>query len=531
MSSINDNATCSTVVDDYKIASDASVVSETKPHLRIVPLAPHDLEQSKYDRPRTIYYPFDSNESTVQHISPLKTRFEAPPVSSEWIRHVAPEGKTYFQATNRPLLTMDNLEDGSVAMDIEDGASGLLACLREVDAPSDTEVVLSKTFQGEEHVIGYYLASISTQSVFWLEQVPSSLVSINIRPVISEVHLGLAVAAQLWTHVELFPNHRGLPEAAIREIKDSYIHGQCDMETSITSTFPYTVDRLVPLWRCIGSLKAEDANGYRNTIAARLLSTLYQARFQNFYGEPGVRLSTSESALKEKSSGLGVYVFAPMSLLLLGLPRLYMSELKAIYKDSTVHYAGWRRFMAQCQKDRQDLLVPTPIMLCANVGLLVFTPNEYVAARTLNYVSSILLCSVYATCQVLDLYERGFSSATAQSAASPSLVSHLSKWQSATGGFECFAVGLSLPRGLFSWGLLTFVTSLVTNLFLSSGLAMKLPVSTVLGTMFLVVVSLLWIELDCQLPRVRYIAAPWRSLIDAVHARRRKSGHNVRSGV
>lgn len=85
---------------------------------------------------------------------------------------------------------MDNLEEGPVEKDIEDAASDLLTRLRGHDAPSDTEVVLSKTYQGEEPVIGYYLASMSTQSVFWLEQVSSSFVSVGTRPVVSEAHLG-----------------------------------------------------------------------------------------------------------------------------------------------------------------------------------------------------------------------------------------------------------------------------------------------------------------------------------------------------
>lgn len=99
-----------------------------------------------------------------------------------------------------------------------------------------------------------------------------------------------------------------------------------------------------------------------------------QARFQNFYGEPGVRLVTSDGALEETPDGLGAYVFVPMSLLLFGLPGLYMKELKNICKDNSVHYAGWGRFTAQCQKDRQDLLVPvcpTPSASPKNIHLIV----------------------------------------------------------------------------------------------------------------------------------------------------------------
>lgn len=366
------------------------------------------------------------------------------------------------------------------------------------------------------------------QTVFWLEEVESSLMVDGVgRVAVSEAHLGLAAKSQFWTHVELFPNHYTLSKEVVLELRDTYTHGYLDRLTSLTSTFSFTPEKLAPIRECIDGLRADAPNAYLTTVAARLLCMLYHNRFNNFYGEPGARLdSTSTVVEAEPARRVAVCIFAPGSALLFGLPSLYMKELRDIYRDGMVHYADWERFLAQCSKDRQELLVPTPVLLLADLGVLIFAPQEHVAVRALSCVSSILLCSGYLASQVLGLFERDFRSRSASAA-----IKYIVKWDGLPGGLYSMATSLSLPKALFLWGLATFAASLVTTVFQSSGLATRVSVLAVLGTMGAMLAGLLWIELGCRVLDTKRLAGLYRSVVNAVRLPRRNRETTVQNDI
>ena len=70
----------------------------------------------------------------------------------------------------------------------------MLEATRRRDVPSDTEIVVTKFARGSDQVIGYYLVSMSSRSVFWVEEIDVSLVTDSVRAVVSESHLGKPMA-------------------------------------------------------------------------------------------------------------------------------------------------------------------------------------------------------------------------------------------------------------------------------------------------------------------------------------------------
>ena len=60
-----------------------------------------------------------------------------------------------------------------------------------------------------------------------------------------------------WIHVELFSMHITELPGALEELIAVYLHGRADLDTSTTSTFPYsaqtTDDHLGVLMRCRGA--------------------------------------------------------------------------------------------------------------------------------------------------------------------------------------------------------------------------------------------------------------------------------------
>ena len=122
---------------------------------------------------------------------------------------MCPEGKLYFRDEERVrlsclalkilklivlqrLLTITNLNTEDHHKKIEQGASHLISQLKTRSGiPADTCIVLARGSQDEKEVIIYYLASLSKQAVFWLEEVNSWVVTGFARAVVSQSHLGM----------------------------------------------------------------------------------------------------------------------------------------------------------------------------------------------------------------------------------------------------------------------------------------------------------------------------------------------------
>jgi hypothetical protein len=87
---------------------------------------------------------------------------------------------------------MTNLYDNDSREKIELGAKELRTCLQARDHPTDTELVIGICWDPQDEVfaIGYYLASMTCQAVFWLDEFDPTLVTQNDRIVVSEAHLG-----------------------------------------------------------------------------------------------------------------------------------------------------------------------------------------------------------------------------------------------------------------------------------------------------------------------------------------------------
>ena len=97
------------------------------------------------------------------------------------------------------LLTRTCLYDDVYLQHVKAAAKTLREHLDTVRdrVPGDTEIVLCKTYAGNEEVIGYYLVSMAKRVVFWLDPlagedklIDASLVTDFLRFVVSQPHLG-----------------------------------------------------------------------------------------------------------------------------------------------------------------------------------------------------------------------------------------------------------------------------------------------------------------------------------------------------
>ena len=88
-------------------------------------------------------------------------------------------------------LRADPLSDESL-----DSLDRKMECIKNEDITDykgeigDIEICVAKRTEDSEEVINYYLASMAEQSVFWLDEVSTDLVTGLERAVISNSHLG-----------------------------------------------------------------------------------------------------------------------------------------------------------------------------------------------------------------------------------------------------------------------------------------------------------------------------------------------------
>ncbi|GJE96870.1 hypothetical protein PsYK624_130770 [Phanerochaete sordida] len=509
--------------------------------LRIVQIAPQDVQILKYHR--STLYPSDPEDSTVKGIKPLQLTFEREITLMDWkeIR----QGRPYFHDSRRSLLTRSDLYDNDELVDIQLAAGTMVERLDSVrdKVPADAEIVLAKTYADGEPVIGYYIASMSMQVVFWLgdpdgdgqDPITTNLVTDwGSRAVVSQPHLGLAVRWQFWVHVELFPAHRPLPPVALEELKRAFNFGLCDSITSSNSMFPYDSDTNTRLAKCRDNITAQEVgeapgtnlpsgaggdvrtsaedgarppsistvaknivrkgNSEGTFITARLLATLYHDRFLSFWGETGARRTRSESAL-DCAAAKRSWVFKRVSPIFFFMPFVYMQEFDQLYVDRTIHYHPWRIFIEGLKKDWENSITPATVLIATNIGFLSIGSIDgdgmakNGAAQIMSYISTILAASIYIVCQILQRHHRHHVYGQATDA-----LSYISRRADRLMGLETVAIAFSIPTALFLWSMITFLVAMIIVFFDRASLGTRLSLGVLLGLLLLILVLLLYLE-------------------------------------
>ncbi|KIP12134.1 hypothetical protein PHLGIDRAFT_113920 [Phlebiopsis gigantea 11061_1 CR5-6] len=496
--------------------------------LRIVPYSPEDISATKYKR--SVFHPSDPNDSKVQKIQPLQRRFKKPTPPPGWVMHICPEGQRYFHHKKKSVVTLtnlcgsepENLKHISAAADklwtrfqettsgagrpfVQRDRSNTIQSTSTIDetegfteenvAEDDAELCLQIMEDSDgETIMAYYFASMAEQSVFWLDEVDTSIVTSWERAVVTESHLEHAVRSQFWSHVETFPNHRGLPGDVVQDLKDVYTYGLCDYITSETSMFPYDPETVNSLTKSLERIRENEPNGSTTFVVARLFYAVHRERFLSFWGEEGARLDRQTSAFAESIHKPRSLWFNLISPFLFFMPLVYMNELDKLYVDQSVHYYFWRQFITGLRRDWDNSITPATVLLSANVGFLainsidVNSPNKS-AAQISSYISAILSLFIYIVCQILTRHHRHEGHSQANKA-----IDYITKREGRLIGLQAVALAFSLPTALFLWSMLTFLAAMMFVFFDDTSAATRISVGVVLAVLGVMIALLLYLE-------------------------------------
>lgn len=493
--------------------------------LKPVPCTPENIRDSKYSE-RTTLHPRSYLESKVVEIQTMTRRFQRPSPPLGWIVHVSPGGQRYFRHTEKSVVTLSNILDTECFEQISAGVDDLLTRLsdeiartgdaRNASVADDIELCVHMMAGDDgEPAIGYYFVGVADLTIFWLEKIPSVIVTEYVRATISESHLELAVKYQFWAHIETFPNHQPFSHDIIYNLRNLLKNGMCDRVTSDTSIFPFDQDQIPLLLETVTEADVEnDDSGNISTNIARIYYTIYFERYLAFWGEEGARLDRDMNVLAQETPVAPYsWLFHTFSLFLFFMPLVYLRELDQASVDKTVNPHRWRKFITGLRRDWDNSITPATVLLSANIGFLainsidVGSPNKS-TAQIASYVSAILSLFIYIVCQILTKAHRFEGMEDALGHDSSQIESYELIMAD---NLRSRLLAYSLPTALFLWSTITFLAAILFVFFDDTSIATRISVGIV--TVILAVTLFLLLFLDTQSSEdVSYTSAYMRML-------------------
>ncbi|KAF9485031.1 hypothetical protein BDN70DRAFT_848640 [Pholiota conissans] len=409
-----------------------------------------------------------------------------------WSDAVHPEGKVYFHRSgDLRVVTECDMHDPEVAAKVAAWTSHVLQCAvdQEITFTSTMELFL----QPDEDDCNYYIVDHATQTVFWLTRDETD--DLGLLPVVSPSHLQLQLQAQYWAHVENFCMHiGGLPQKCIDELILIFSHGLADNLTSTLSTFPYDAAATEKFLNLLRSSRDQIHEGYVVAIVARLWGLIMYNRYETHYGQDQARLSRDSSILVDEVDEIK-WTKTAVSILTFRMSETYNNRLNSLFVDQFVFGNDWTSFMTHCMTSWQHSTVASAALLLFH-AFCFFLP----ISPALAYSSATLSTLSILTSAVLINRHDELSAASAVPAHEflSSIISPIFKFQGA-------AFIYSLPKVLFVYGLLAFVSQWIIIL------CQFLPLSQV--AFFISVIATVFFALHVATSRTRLrapILPSWR---------------------
>ncbi|KAN0131778.1 hypothetical protein V8E53_010429 [Lactarius tabidus] len=388
--------------DNPTAPSSSSTSNITLPEGRFLALLNSELV-SRYTREVTI-----SGESVHNEIPPLTRIFPynsyqtGPGQGSRledcapWVPASHPDGSLYFFDQERRLFTDTDMFNPELRKEMGDFYILLQRILarRRVDIPSNNyDLTLDITPANDGRISwSYYYACLETRCLFWLHPCDTSnMTSKLVGDVRSPAHISASqtsspiclftnrmpehrLEALYWTHWSLFPvnfNGRHLDRPTVDELMGILSYGYMDMITSGSKsesmTLPFDGDTMQKMLALVQNAKKSDAGlVYHTAGVARLLSIFTYWRFIYFHGQRGAGFGRHGTVQRKRT-----FLVTLVSPVLFNSPKAYLQELEGILVlDKAVGENRWRSFISGLLKEWEQLILPSTVLLSANIGFL-----------------------------------------------------------------------------------------------------------------------------------------------------------------
>lgn len=426
-----------------------------------------------------------------QDIAPVTTQFVRDSVPEDWVPLIHPEGALYWRNQNAPIYTDANMCDPNLCQRIEE-ALAEIEKLKE-NAPGlplgDWELALQlEDDETDGPICLYYYVRHSTRCLFWLHNFNPESAMADLRGVTERTHIHLALQVQYWYHWEMYPHNRRVPNSLVEELLGMLVHAGVDCMTSQNSTAPYSEGELTKFIGYVNRVTSIGGNyGFSACVVGRLMSFFLHARYINFYGQEGARLTNDQSIYDVQPTR--TYLIKILSFLFFYTPELYLKGLESVYTDFVICQHRWVRFITQLQDEWGGIIINGTVLLNANVAFLAIPSVDVgdgarTPAQLASYFSTVMSIGsvVIGLLLVRKHRNKPHDSAT-------EVDGYLRSRHNVALGFEAVAILYSLPYSLLMWSTVAFTTAFgLETLVYSRPTWTKLLV----GVIFLMVVLLIF---------------------------------------
>ncbi|KAG6915529.1 hypothetical protein DXG01_011026 [Tephrocybe rancida] len=384
----------------------------------IYPLVPWKVPRYKRER-------FIDNVDADCTVSALQDAFDLGTLPDGWKQLTHPEGQPYFYHASKRLVTDCWIWDPKMFQIL----SGFIATMEEfirsknLLQSEDADLILEITIEDGANWCGYYYASHSNRSLFWLESVDLSR------------HIGEVSGALSATHLNVQSSH--------------------------ATTINLTKDDLREMSDIVENAAMKD-------------------RFMNYHGQYGARLNQSQSVhnnKKRKHTPL-IKSFSP---LLFSAPNTHLRTLEALWIDQLTLKVRWTAFFAKLNAQWGEHILHASILLNANIAFLAIPSNDpsnnsgtLLAARSAAQVASyISVVTSFASMMLALLLVRQHKAKERDTEAVEEYHAYLLRHNKTKRGFEDLAIIYSLPYALLSWGMVTFLIAFLLMCFVKSTVVVR----------------------------------------------------------
>lgn len=436
------------------------------------PTTAKKISGARYDRGIVIEKREEDGKDNPK-IPALKREFDFDsPVPEGWEACLHPEGALYFYQRNKRILTDANLCDPAEARALFAGIGYLEDALEEnhIVMPDDCEIALelNTVDDAKETLVrecGYYFVDGLSRALFWFDTYDVEELLEEVQGKTNLRHLKHELESHYWSHCELFPNHREVPEQLIHEVQGILLHASIDSLTSASSLSPWFTEVTQKMLNMISGTKdIGNENGYSACVIGRLMSVFVHQRFIHYHGLPGARLSRIQTIYGDTKKGDSLLIKL-VSPLFFNAPRFHLRTLDDIWVDKVINYQSWDYLMGKLQDEWEHISIIATVMLTVNIGFLAIqsvdrSEDIRSAAQLTSYLSAILSISSIVIGLALSRHHRTLKRDDADIAQ----YYLWSKYHPEL-GLEVLAIMYGLPHALLMWSMCAFFVALTCQYF------------------------------------------------------------------
>lgn len=170
------------------------------------------------------------------------------------------------------------------------------------------------------------------------------------------------------------------------------MYAQADSVTSSTSLTRFTSDQIASILNLVDLLTSSTNKEREHSvwIAARFMRLFCNAKFVNFYGQPGARLNVDQSLYGESDVSSKTILFPVMNVILFGSPDDQSSAFHKILVDRDIIEARWRQYIDRLNSDWNGSTIYSTVMLAVDISFLsVSSVQTQTPAILLCYISTL----------------------------------------------------------------------------------------------------------------------------------------------